>query len=362
MAVREIHRNNKTVWQVDVTSRELNKRERKTFSDKVSAEKYEKDLLFAWEKGLPSPRTSDLAEISTNTKGYTVKQAFDDCYEECWKGGKSDAKMVQKGNAIMAYFGRYELLSNITSVRIKQWKRDQLSGKAKLDGKPVCGATVNRNLSCLSKIMRVALEEDKLAKMPVIRKEKDSVNRVRWISDEEERAILATLRMWTAEGNNCLNVEHAYIVSVDTGMRASELRRIERKHMTTNGLYVGLTKNGQPRVVPLTDRAKRILEIRCKIIEGDLLFPYGENWYRHKWEEVLEHLGLDDVVWHTLRHTCASRLAQNGVGLAEIKEWLGHETIITTQKYAHLNPSALQRSVGLLSSRVDAIGDAQAQM
>ena len=39
---------------------------------------------------------------------------------------------------------------------------------------------------------------------------------------------------------------------------------------------------------------------------------------------------------HALRHTCASRLVQRGVSLLVVKEWMGHKSIVTTQRYSHL--------------------------
>ena len=96
----------------------------------------------------------------------------------------------------------------------------------------------------------------------------------------------------------------------------------------------------------------------AKFFRGVKLFPYKENWYRHRWDRATDHLGLDDVNWHTLRHTCANRLADMGEQMLNIKEWLGHKAIQTTMRYAHLSPTALQGTENRLSARVDAIGDA----
>ncbi|MER9443924.1 tyrosine-type recombinase/integrase [Mesorhizobium sp. M0340] len=53
---------------------------------------------------------------------------------------------------------------------------------------------------------------------------------------------------------------------------------------------------------------------------------------RDLWDEMQKTLGWDDVVVHTLRHTCASWPVQNGVDLKRIQTWLGHKHIETTPK------------------------------
>lgn len=47
-------------------------------------------------------------------------------------------------------------------------------------------------------------------------------------------------------------------------------------------------------------------------------------------------MGLHDCSYHSLRHTLASRLVQNGLSIYEVKEILGHTDIKTTMRYAHL--------------------------
>lgn len=53
---------------------------------------------------------------------------------------------------------------------------------------------------------------------------------------------------------------------------------------------------------------------------------------------TLKNNGLKKIRFHDLRHSCASLLYANGVGLKEIQEWLGHSDISTTSNiYTHLN-------------------------
>ncbi len=63
--------------------------------------------------------------------------------------------------------------------------------------------------------------------------------------------------------------------------------------------------------------------------------------------------GLSDdpqFIPYALRHTCASRLAQAGVSMMVIKEWLGHRNIATTSRYTHLAPKDLRNAAQVLSS------------
>ena len=59
-------------------------------------------------------------------------------------------------------------------------------------------------------------------------------------------------------------------------------------------------------------------------------------------------LDLNGDVWHTLKHTTASRLVQKGVHLVSVKEIMGHSIIATTMRYAHLAPKNLQDAISVL--------------
>ena len=60
-------------------------------------------------------------------------------------------------------------------------------------------------------------------------------------------------------------------------------------------------------------------------------------------------LGTDaDVVPHILRHTCASRLAQCGIGIRRVQMWLGHQTLAMTMRYAHLATHDLDCCIAVL--------------
>jgi len=56
----------------------------------------------------------------------------------------------------------------------------------------------------------------------------------------------------------------------------------------------------------------------------------------------------EDVRFHDLRHSSATRLVQSGVDLYVVKELLGHKTITMTMRYAHHYPESLRHDVDVL--------------
>jgi integrase-like protein len=59
--------------------------------------------------------------------------------------------------------------------------------------------------------------------------------------------------------------------------------------------------------------------------------------------------GITGVMWHTLRHTFASRLLERGVDILMVKELLGHSTAVVTMRYTHTNLDSKVRAVGKLA-------------
>ena len=66
---------------------------------------------------------------------------------------------------------------------------------------------------------------------------------------------------------------------------------------------------------------------------------------RRVFEPALRKAGIQDVSWHTLRHTTASRLVMAGVPLPTVKKILGHRDLQTTLRHAHLSPGHIQAAI-----------------
>ena len=144
---------------------------------------------------------------------------------------------------------------------------------------------------------------------------------------------------------------------IDLGCRVNELLNLEKRfvYFDNNQINFNERKNEQAVAVPMTNRVQKIMK-KCfyystrpteKLFNG-VDYP----WLNYIWQNAREELGYADKKYYTLhlcRHTCGSRLAQRGVPLLLIKDWLGHKDIKTTMIYAHLQPKALHSGVEVLN-------------
>src|SRR5262249_44127223 len=76
--------------------------------------------------------------------------------------------------------------------------------------------------------------------------------------------------------------------------------------------------------------------------------PFDSQRLMRRLRNVRCTIGLRNIGWHTLRHTFASQLAMRAP-LHVVQTLLGHSTITTTMRYAHIAPSALRSAIDMLA-------------
>ena len=69
-------------------------------------------------------------------------------------------------------------------------------------------------------------------------------------------------------------------------------------------------------------------------------------------KNALKRANIDHFTIHDFRHTCASRLVQNGLSLYEVASILGHADVQTTQRYAHLESTDVSKRARDIMERV----------
>jgi site-specific recombinase XerD len=187
---------------------------------------------------------------------------------------------------------------------------------------------------------------------------KSDNKRLRFLTREEAEKLLNTLKF------EAPTVWEQTLISLHTGLRASEIFRLTWGDVDTERgtLTAKDGKNKKTRFAYMTSDVKNMLLNKEAGKPSDFLYPPFQIRNRREisrsFERVVKELkfneGIEDrrdkVVFHTLRHTYASWLVQNGTDLYVVKERLGHSTLAMTERYAHLAPKNSQRTVKTLEN------------
>ncbi len=179
--------------------------------------------------------------------------------------------------------------------------------------------------------------------------------KLRYLTHEEERRLLAALDpRREGKGLRRFDERHPYmrrtmqdaydvvILLLDTGARYSEIANIDWKAIdfADREIHLWRPKVQNEAVLYMTDRVHEVLSRRATSRSGPWVFQNkkgGPRGYASQAiRKALRKAGLSDCRIHTLRHTHASRLIQNGMSVYEVREILGHTDIKTTMRYAHL--------------------------
>ena len=171
------------------------------------------------------------------------------------------------------------------------------------------------------------------------------------LSVEEIEAMIDSIDMNKQEGQrNKAILETLY----SCGLRVSELVNLKLSQINFRTGYIKIEgKGNKERIVPLGARAKD--EIRCYLKKDrdkmkkargheDILFlnKMGKALSRvmifNIIKETARRAGLSKVVSpHTFRHSFASHLVNGGADIRTVQDMLGHESILTTEIYTHLD-------------------------
>jgi len=148
-----------------------------------------------------------------------------------------------------------------------------------------------------------------------------------------------------------------------TGARISEVEGLKTGDIDLQNSEVVVTGKGRKqRLVYLNQTAvswiKKYLEIRSKLVcPGEDRYIRDKHLFLNKFGKRLSSRSMRTIVKkyvkkavidknitpHSIRHSFATHLLQEGAGIREIQELLGHENISTTQIYSHLNVKKLKK-------------------
>ncbi|WP_136658623.1 site-specific integrase [Nitratireductor sp. XY-223] len=256
-------------------------------------------------------------------------EAYSDLLWEEGKHKEACRSYIDEISRFMLYSGRRKFDNNLL---------DDLTIHFRQKGNR--NSTINRKFASLSKLLRRHHRNGGLAQLPEFRKLPERNARIRFLSREEETDLFSRI--------NAIDNSYARLslFLVETGARVGEALKLNWGDIEGDYITFWETKSYRPRTIPMTIRAKKAVSEQ-RSASGRKPGPFhgiAYAKYRNAWHEAKDSTHMRDdrqVVPHVLRHTCASRLAQSGVDIKRIQEFLGHRTLSMTLRYAHLSPKHL---------------------
>jgi integrase/recombinase XerC len=236
-------------------------------------------------------------------------------------------------------------------------------------------ATIARKLATLRSFYKFLVKRNRLSSNPVmsVRTPKQEKKLPHFLEYEEVKRLLET-----PPTDNWLGARDRAILETlySTGIRVSELVGLNMDDVDFLGEVVHVRGKGKKeRIAPISSSALQVIqhymEFRNKRAQNSnfdskVLFvnKHGRRLstrsVRRKMDKYLKMAGLDPSISpHTLRHSFATHMLNNGADLRSVQELLGHQSLSTTQVYTHLTTKKLKEVYQSAHPRETEIDDAQ---
>ena len=201
-------------------------------------------------------------------------------------------------------------------------------------------STVKRELGIISHVFNTVRKDWSLpVENPIasIRKPSAGQHRERRLSQDEERNLLAAAAECKAS-----TLDFCITLALETGMRAGEIvpLRWEQIDLATGVIRLDMTKNGDRRIVPLTETAVEAIKALPRPIQGGRVTSfYDSRGLSAAFRRACERACISGLRFHDLRHEAASRLAPR-MPVATLAKIMGWKTIQMAMRY--YNPTAAE--------------------
>lgn len=218
------------------------------------------------------------------------------------------------------------LLSQITKADISRF----IDGCRTRNRKP---ATINRYLALLSAICTRAHNywDCRTPEFKILQfKQKEPVENIKFFADMDTIQKIVN--------SAAKHLKPIILTGIYTGMRVGRILDLKWDQVDlTHNQIVFIGKNGMNQSVPIVPALAEVLKAIPRTHEN--VFTYRKvpiRSIKKGWRSALETAGVPYQSFHTLRHTVATWLLRDSHDLRLVKDVLGHKTIQTTIKYAHL--------------------------
>lgn len=332
-------------WEVSVNKKGFPRRSR-TFNTKADAEKWARQIEAEMDRGVFVSRKE-----AENT---TLSEALDR-YER-----EHNVKKVRQYTSLVNHWKRSTLakrsLTQIQGKDIAEYRDKRLHGDKENGIKPVGPQAVLHEIGLISRLYNIAVKEWGMGGLinPVSQIRKPKMPRAR-----DRRLLSGELEKITEASESPLLADIVRF-AIETAMRREEISRMKWDHtdLKKKVLLIPKTKNEEPRRIPLSPEAVRVLDQIPRRFDGDVwgirpnsitqAFVRAVTRARTIYEKECEEKGqkpdpafLVDLTFHDLRHEATSRFFEKGLNPMQVAAITGHKTLQMLKRYTHLKAEDL---------------------
>ena len=207
---------------------------------------------------------------------------------------------------------------------------------------------LNRSYSSVSKQNQV-IGALKLFAKYILNKKDIHLNKIERPKKENKLPLVIDSDYIKETINNISNLKHKAIITLGFGcsMRVSEVINLKITDIDSKRMLIHIknAKGRKDRIVPISESILKTLRLYFKKYTPEIYLFNGQ--FKNKYSAascnkiVKKYLGIN-YHFHTLRHSGATTMHENGTDLALIQKLLGHSNIKTTMVYTHISNRALQ--------------------
>ena len=268
---------------------------------------------------------------------------------------KKSENTVLSYNRDLTKFIKYLRTNKITSLD-KVEEKDLEKYIKELNDNGFKSATVSRNIASLKAFFHYLNNEGVLSNDPTKSLKSPKIEKkIPEILTTDE--VFALLEQPSGDSPKEIRDKAMLELLYATGIRVSELINLETSDVNLKTSSILCRDGSKSRTIPYGKKAKdaltRYLEGAREAIvdnkESTILFANcsGQKMSRQGFWKLIKHYakkaGIEsDITPHTLRHSFAAHLVENGADLRSVQEMLGHSDISTTQIYANMSHSHIR--------------------
>lgn len=340
-------------WRIKV-ERAGYKTQTKTCKTQKAAEAWGRDIESAMDKG-QQPMDTKAA------RSKTVRELFERYIEECTVPMEDGKPKIKRARSTINALKRLMDTAEFMPRRLNQIEAKDISDWRDLRLSKVKASSVDREFSPISAVFKHAIMvwKEPLALNPARLTSRPQYNKkgrkMGWREDQIQ-AVCKTLcyeegvypqigeflpgqsfnREKGLRESKSAFVAYAFLVALETSMRQGEIAQLTVADFDAEGGYVRLyiTKNGDPRLVALNERAFELVSLLCEGFPPEhKIFQYSGGTISCYFTKARQTAGINGLTFHDSRHEAITRMVPMFTNILELAAQTGHRKLQSLQAY-----------------------------